>query len=247
LGVYFTTLFEILHLFSFVCFLIFRFVFPWLLLSFCAGGNNLSDNKPDFTFSTEHLILKSRVGTPVTPRNLNRTLDALIIKAGVPRITPHVSRHINATVNKDIGTPEKDVQQILGHANSEITRKIYQHGTSETQKRALTTIDGMLHTREENCGQKLQSKQDFVLTAEQFAALSPLLKAFNAQQKKWNEHGPFNSKQSPGNRYVTPVLQAIRTITNTQLFGAVAVKNCGHINRGRKMRELYQQLARLFS
>jgi hypothetical protein len=44
LGVYFTTLFEILHLFSFVCFLIFRSVFPWFLLSFCAGGNSLNRN-----------------------------------------------------------------------------------------------------------------------------------------------------------------------------------------------------------
>jgi len=48
----------------------------------------------------------------------------------------------------------------------------------------------------------------------------------------------------PMNRYLTPVMQHLRTITNTQLLGAVAVKNCCHINRGRKMRRLFKALER---
>jgi len=119
----------------------------WLYEIAQANDIDLSKIRPDFNFSTELLITKSSAGTPVCPHNFGRALDMLIKKAGLPRITPHVSRHMAATLNKDIGTPLKDTQGILGHADSAVTQKIYQHGTSENQKRALTTIDMLLHSQ----------------------------------------------------------------------------------------------------
>lgn len=126
-----------------------------------------SKNTPGLSCSTENLITQSRVGTPVDPRNFSRALDVLIQKAGVPRITPHCGRHMAATLNKNIGTPLRDVQGILGHSSSEITHKIYQHGDIEVQRQAVTKIDALLHpttpephaqnTQTENCCQKLLS------------------------------------------------------------------------------------------
>ena len=140
-----------------------------------AMGIDLSRNAPDFTFSTENLILKSKAGTPVAPRNFNRTLDMLIQKAGVPRITPHAGRHMGATFNKDIGTPLKDVQQILGHAHSDVTQKIYQHGSFDKQKQALTAIDELLHTRSDKSHPKLHPSPEFPSPDELLSGLVSLL------------------------------------------------------------------------
>ena len=118
-----------------------------------------------------------RVGTPVAPRNFNRALDMLIKKAGVRRITPHVSRHMEATFNKDIGTPLKDTQQILGHAHSDTTQKIYQHGSSDIQRQALTAIDELLHKKEGGCSQILLSHQISTLKNKPVSGLAALLRS----------------------------------------------------------------------
>jgi len=49
-------------------------------------------------------------------------------------------RHTAATVLKDLNIPVKDAQLILGHANISTTLNIYQHGTPETHKAAISAI-----------------------------------------------------------------------------------------------------------
>ena len=44
-----------------------------------------------------NLVVASRTGTPVSPGNLDRTLERLVAKAGVPRLTSHGLRHTAAT------------------------------------------------------------------------------------------------------------------------------------------------------
>jgi len=208
------------------------------------NGIDLSKNVPDYAFSAEHLITKSRVGTPVAPRNFNRALDMLIKRAGVRRITPHVSRHMEATFNKDIGTPLKDTQQILGHAHSDTTQKIYQHGSSDIQRQALTAIDELLHKKEGGCSQILLSHQISALKNKPVSGLAALLRSGESGEIRTLDTGLKRPIWLHMNRYLTPVMQHLRTITNTQLLGAVAVKNCCHINRGRKMRRLFKALER---
>lgn len=45
----------------------------------------------------------------------------------VPYVTPHQLRHSYATILFEAGVPEKDAQELLGHANISITRDIYTH------------------------------------------------------------------------------------------------------------------------
>ena len=208
-------------------------------------GIDLSQNAPDFTFSTKNLILKSKAGTPVAPRNFNRALDTLIQKAGVPRITPHVSRHMAATFNKNIGTPLKDVQQILGHAHSDVTQKIYQHGTYDIQKQALTTIDELLHAKDKNCCQKLLSPMCTEKKNEPLSRPANLFRRGRDGRARTYDTRFWSPIQAPDISGFTPVLKHLQTTTTTQLFGAIAVKNCCQIHRGIKIHRLCKELIRL--
>ena len=95
--------------------------------------------------SLQDTIIRSKAGTPLEPRNLTRCFDSLTAKAGLPRIKIHAMRHIAATILKDLGVPLKDIQLILGHANISTTIKVYQHGTLETQRMAISAIENRLH------------------------------------------------------------------------------------------------------
>jgi integrase len=74
----------------------------------------MSANIPNLEYSLDGLILTNQSGGAIDPHNFNRTFDLLVKKAGVPRITPHTLRHMAATLNKNIGTPLRDVQELLG-------------------------------------------------------------------------------------------------------------------------------------
>lgn len=87
---------------------------------------------PHFELSTEGTIIRSKADTPMEASNLNREFIDLIKKIGLPRIKIHGMRHTTETILKDFGTPLKDIQLILGHANIAITANIYLHGTEET-------------------------------------------------------------------------------------------------------------------
>jgi integrase len=98
---------------------------------------------PYFKLSTKGTILRSRSDTPLEPKNLERCFFLLTEKAGLPRITIHAMRHIAATALKDlegVHVSIRDVQLILGHADPSTTMRIYQHGTPEVQRTALTAV-----------------------------------------------------------------------------------------------------------
>jgi len=95
------------------------------------------EHKP--SISMEGTIIRSRVDTPIEPRNLLRCFQNLVKKLGLPHHTIHDKRHVAGTNFKDAGMPLKDAQKILGHAKPETTLRIYQHGTSETQRIGIST------------------------------------------------------------------------------------------------------------
>lgn len=94
--------------------------------------------------STEDTVIKSAVGTPLEPRNLTRCFNILLKQTGLPRITVHAMRHTAATVLKDLNVPVKDAQLILGHSNISTTLNIYQHGTLETHRTAISAMEERL-------------------------------------------------------------------------------------------------------
>jgi integrase len=100
---------------------------------------------PNFELSIHGTVVVSNAGTPLEPRNLGRLFDSLSKKAGLPHIKIHATRHMTATLLKDLNVPDKDIQDLLGHAKITTTKNIYQHGTQDTQHNAISAIEEYLH------------------------------------------------------------------------------------------------------
>ena len=111
-----------------------------------AEKNNItiSPYNPQIHFSTQGTVVISEVGTPLEPRNVARCFGSLLKKTGLPRIKIHAMRHTAATVLKELNVPIKDAQLILGHSDIATTLNIYQHGTPDTHRAAISAIEGRL-------------------------------------------------------------------------------------------------------
>jgi integrase len=71
------------------------------------------------------LIFTTKWGTPIEPRNVNRSWDTRCAKAGVRKITVHDGRRTCATLLVDLDVHPREVMQILRHAQIAVTMEIY--------------------------------------------------------------------------------------------------------------------------
>jgi integrase len=83
------------------------------------------------------MVFPTSVGTLFDPDNLNRELDKLCAKAGVPRIRVHDLRHTCATFLLTQGVPLRVVMEILGHSQISVTANTYTHVASALQRDAM--------------------------------------------------------------------------------------------------------------
>lgn len=93
------------------------------------------------------LIFTTRSGQPVEPRNLVRSFERLIDRAGMRKIRLHDLRHTVATLLKTLRVPQRDAMQILGHARISVTLEIYTDSDSDSQRDALTRMSDRLFAR----------------------------------------------------------------------------------------------------
>lgn len=80
-------------------------------------------------------------GRPLNPNNLYRNYEAIIARAGVPRIRLHDLRHTHATLLLRGGTPIEAVTERLGHPKTSITLDTYAHVLPGMQDRAVEVVD----------------------------------------------------------------------------------------------------------
>ncbi|WP_165956480.1 tyrosine-type recombinase/integrase [Kribbella antibiotica] len=93
----------------------------------------------------DSLVFLSATGTPIDPKNFARTFHEISDRSGLRRVTLHqASRHTSATLLKQLGVPDRDIQLILGHAHVTTTQQIYQHEDLEGQRRGLTRAGEVL-------------------------------------------------------------------------------------------------------
>src|SRR3546814_16837242 len=82
----------------------------------------------------QNLILTTRTGNVVMPRSFDRTLDVLVKRAGVPRLSSHGLRHTAAThmvsSAADLGEL-RAVADILRHS-PEMLLRVYAHSLPAT-------------------------------------------------------------------------------------------------------------------
>lgn len=82
------------------------------------------------TTSGEHLVFCNHAGNIINRNNLvSRTFKPLCAKAGVPVLVWHEMRHTTATLLLESGIPINNVSELLGHASSVVTSRIYAHAT----------------------------------------------------------------------------------------------------------------------
>jgi integrase len=98
-----------------------------------AAGHEWVDN---------HLVVATRTGTPVSPGNFDQTLERLVARAGVPRLTSHGLRHTAATHMVrhagDIGEI-RAAADLLGHSPDMLMRT-YAHALPESVRTVTDKI-----------------------------------------------------------------------------------------------------------
>ncbi len=90
------------------------------------------------------MVFTTRLGTPVEPRNFNRSFQARIQKAGVRRIAVHDARRTCATLLVDLEVHPRVVMQILRHADFNVTMEIYSQVSSKATRKALKRLSKRL-------------------------------------------------------------------------------------------------------
>jgi integrase len=89
------------------------------------------------------LVFTTALGAWIDPNNFGRLMDALIKRAGVPRITPKGMRHTAQSVGRVVVGDDKVMQERLGHADIEVTLNTYTHTFSEQHRRAGEQLDAV--------------------------------------------------------------------------------------------------------
>jgi site-specific recombinase XerD len=93
----------------------------------------------------DELVFCTSKGTPLSSKNLyNRALAPTCDRIGLPRVSWHSFRHVNATLLGEVGESLKTAQAILGHSDLETTLNIYMHVIPDSQRRAVERVAGVL-------------------------------------------------------------------------------------------------------
>lgn len=85
-------------------------------------------------------VLSHPDGSPYSPQQLRRALDAACKAAGLPRLHIHGLRHSMATAALEAGTDVKVLQTLLGHAHYSTTADTYLHPSDEIRAQALAGL-----------------------------------------------------------------------------------------------------------
>ncbi|CAM3252657.1 tyrosine-type recombinase/integrase [Stackebrandtia soli] len=89
-------------------------------------------------------VVTTRLGTPVEPRNFNRSFHARIKEAGVRRIKVHDARRTCASILADLDVHPRVAMQILRHAKFSMTMEVYTEVSSKSTREALRKLGELL-------------------------------------------------------------------------------------------------------
>ena len=93
------------------------------------------------------LVFSSKFGGPINPRSINRRLDVLLTKAGLPHCRQHDLRHYFASLLLSQGVSLKVISELLGHSSIIITANLYTHVLPSVKKEALDVVGSMLSSK----------------------------------------------------------------------------------------------------
>jgi integrase len=90
------------------------------------------------------LVFTTRHGTPIEPRNFNRSFDRCIRAARVPRITVHGTRKTCASLLAALDVHPRVAMRILRHSKINVTMEIYTEAPSDATRDALRKLSDWL-------------------------------------------------------------------------------------------------------
>ncbi|MGV9680675.1 tyrosine-type recombinase/integrase [Nocardia sp. NPDC003482] len=165
------------------------------------------------------LIMRTVKGLPMRPNYLSQEVfQRLARRAGLRRVRFHDFRHSAATLLKNLGVPDKDIQAILGHARISTTQEIYQHADVSLQERALSQVERVLL----NVGDSTISRQNKP-SNDNLAIVSAATQSVNRASSGENNTSIYYFSRLQNETVFTPVARQIQTCTNTHILGALAV------------------------
>jgi integrase len=90
------------------------------------------------------LVFTTRWGTPIEPRNFNRSFDARCARAGVMRIRVHDTRHTCASLLAALDVHPRVAMRILRHAKIAMTMEVYTQVPDQITRAALKKLGDTL-------------------------------------------------------------------------------------------------------
>jgi integrase len=90
------------------------------------------------------LVFSTRYGTPIEPRNFNRSFDRCIVAARVPRIAVHGIRKTCASLLAALDVHPRVAMRILRHSKIAVTMEIYTEAPSDATRDALRKLSDWL-------------------------------------------------------------------------------------------------------
>ena len=106
-------------------------------------------NRP-FYNNEQDLVIRTSVGTRLSPRNLSRIFSSMIKKAKVKPIRFHDMRHTHASLLLKQGVNPKIVSERLGHSNVQITLNTYSHLLPNIQKETAAKFGDLFYNSNTN-------------------------------------------------------------------------------------------------
>ncbi|MDX3094584.1 tyrosine-type recombinase/integrase [Streptomyces sp. ME19-03-3] len=94
-------------------------------------------------------MFTTRYGTPIEPRNFDRSSEGRSAKAGVRRIRLHDMRHTCGSLLAALDVHPRIAMQILRHSKIAVTMEIYTHVPTEATRKALRRLGKHLDTQDQ--------------------------------------------------------------------------------------------------
>jgi len=95
--------------------------------------------KSDIGKRTSGRLFRTRNGTPLGRRNVNRNLYGILKKMGIPKAGPHAFRHGRISVLAANGVPQKLQEEWVGHSSYRVTER-YTHFQEDFRQRTARDL-----------------------------------------------------------------------------------------------------------
>lgn len=92
----------------------------------------------------EGFVFTSTTGTPLEPRNVNRSFTALLARADLRPVRLHDLRHTCASLLLAQGVPARVVMETLGHSAIAVTMNTYSHVLPSLQREAADRMNDLI-------------------------------------------------------------------------------------------------------